>query len=68
VLHYIFQGDIKNALAVWKGYAGFFRWLFTIKDQVVIKLPLKLLPGVFHGSVVWNYYVKGKKTFRKLRK
>jgi GT2 family glycosyltransferase len=67
VLHYIFQGDFKNALAVWKGYAGFFKWLFTIKDSIKVKRSLSTIPGVFHGSVVWKYYVAGRKTFDALK-
>lgn len=68
VMHYISTSDYKNAMAVWKGYAGFFKWLIKVKDDVEVKRSLYKVPGVFKGSVVWNFYVKGKKTYQELRK
>ena len=68
VLHYIYTSDFKNALAVWKGYAGFFKWLVKENGKVKVKRPLNTVPGVYKGSVVWEFYVRGKKTYRELRK
>ena len=68
VINYIFKGDIKNAFAVWKGYAGFFKWLFTVKKRKVYKKPFSVLPGVFKKSIVFNYYLMGNKTYPELYK
>lgn len=67
VLHYAATGDFKNALAVWKGYAGFFKWLFFVKDKVSTKRSLDSMDAVFHGSIVWQYYLLGKKVFTALK-
>lgn len=66
-LNYIFKGEWGNAFAVWKGYAGFCKWLFTVKDDAGIKQSLFKMPGVLKCSIVWQYYIVGRKKFSLLK-
>ncbi len=65
-LHYLFSGKASHAMAVIKGWLGFLRWIFTYgKASKYRKSPSKL-QGYFGGSLLWNYYLLGKKTWAKL--
>ena len=68
VIHYAVKGDFKNSLAVWKGYAGFIKWLFTVRETPNIKRSLVGLPEVLKHSILWLYFLRGKKTFSSIIK
>ncbi len=67
VIHYAVNGDFKNALAVWKGYAGFIKWLFMANDIPDKKRPLKHMPGILHHSILWLYFIRGNKTYASIK-
>ncbi|MCU0388989.1 MAG: glycosyltransferase family 2 protein [Chitinophagaceae bacterium] len=63
---YLLKGDFQNFASVLKGYAAFFYWLIFIKDTNNISVPRLNLNKVKLcnlKSIVWCYYIKGKKTF-----
>ena len=68
VLNYMFKGDFKNAMAVWKGYAGFFKWLFFVKKEKVYKKSFSMMPGFLKKSIVFRYYIMANKTYPELLK
>jgi GT2 family glycosyltransferase len=64
-------GDKGYFTAIQKAHAAFFHWLLKgekQKHQVKSTLKLQELPGVFHGSVVWAYFIKKQRTFAEIFK
>lgn len=63
----LFSGDPGYWLAVAKAHFAIMTWLVGSKsknhfpDQRTTRLQ-----GVFKGSILWQYYVKGKKTFSEI--
>jgi GT2 family glycosyltransferase len=66
VLNYAIKGDLKNALAVWKGYGGFIKWLFTVKQKPVVKRSIFSMPGVLRHSILWLYFIRGRRTYSSI--
>ncbi len=66
-ISFLFQGKVRDCLAVFRAHLSFFRHFPNMrknKNGHVRKLP----DQVFKGSIVWNYYILGKKTYRRLSK
>ena len=66
-IHFLLTGKPKFAWAVSKAHFQFFRNLRKTaskrKDQ---QLPFSSLPGVYHSSIVWAFFVKGYRKFSQL--
>jgi len=68
-LSYALKKDGKNAAAVFKGYKGFFKWLFKEPNKYPGKRSSLLdIKTTFKGSVVFRYFISGKKTYAALKK
>lgn len=66
-LRYILMGKGNIGAAVAKGWWAFLKWLLFYKDkQWPAKRGLQNCAGVFHGSIVWNYFIKKKRKYSKL--
>lgn len=71
-LRFLATGQWKNAWAITRSHFYIYRHLREIiqKRRDVAKqferIPLNQLPGVFQGSILFEYYFRGKKTFRSL--
>lgn len=71
VFRYIFSGKTKIGWAVVKGILAYWKWVFIgYGRNKQIKWPgrrgLKNCAGFFDGSIVWNYFIAKKKTYREL--
>lgn len=63
----ILSGDAGYFLALAKGNMHFIKWmLFDKKRSVFPHGKSKNFSGWYEGSVVWDYFVKRKKTFSKI--
>ena len=67
VVHYAVKGDFKNAFAVWKGYAGFIKWLFLLRETPVKKRSLFAMPGILKHSILWMYFIRGKRKYADIK-
>lgn len=56
----------KLAAAVLRAHAAFFRWWLQAGNNGAGQRPLNQLPGVYRGSIVVAYYLRGKKTFKEI--
>lgn len=66
---FLLKKDPSNFIAVFKAYKGFLYWLFKEKNKWPKKrLSLLNIDVVFKGSIVWSYFVNGKKRFSQLKK
>ena len=65
----LLTGDGKTFMAIAKAHTAVFKWWFTKKNNNYIKYkPLKMLAGVYAGSVVWAYFIQKKKRFSEIVK
>lgn len=61
------QGEWQYAKAVCKAHLHWLKWVLF--DKHLSRFPHKKggsLTGVYHGSVVWQHFVKGKKLFKEI--
>ena len=66
---YLFKGDIQNFFSVIKGYAAFVYWAFFVRDDHNSSSPRLNLHHTKLSSVksiVWKYYIEGKRIFSSL--
>ena len=63
----LFAGDISLIGAVTKAHFKFVAWIFFYqKKSVFTKAKHKKLSGWYEGSVVWDHFIKHKKTFLEI--
>lgn len=62
-----FGGHFRDVWAVIKAHFGFYKWLLGKKEKGSFpKKSLESLQGVANQSIVWEYFIKGKKTFSEI--
>jgi len=69
-LQFALKGEFRSALAVWKGRRDFYRLRPQFEPDRRENQRLATLspvPEQSHFSLLWQYYVKGRKTFRELK-
>lgn len=66
LLHFLVLGKLKDARAVNKAHVQFFKnFSKTKRKRDAIKLPYKV-DKVYKGSIIWDYFIAGKKRFSDL--
>ena len=62
-----FNGDRGHFIAVAKAHFSFFYWLFFVKNETLKSgKKNKIVAGVYPGMVVWDYFIKKKRTFKQI--
>jgi GT2 family glycosyltransferase len=61
-------GDGQYFMAVQKAHVAFIKWMFLEKksNRINAARSMKQIPGVYKGSVVWQYFIKGRKIFSEI--
>lgn len=69
LVKYITDGKPKNAIAISKAHVYFIRNLFSNipKSRKISKKTFNK-KGLYSGSIVWQYFVRKRKTFNSLKK
>lgn len=64
----LIAGDKGYFLAVIRAVFAFWKWIFSQKRDNVFPADLKSFRpfGLYRGSIVWQYFVKGKKNFSEI--
>lgn len=64
----LLSGDLPYFRAVVKAHLAFIGWLLfeRNKPKVPPKVRLNSMTGVYHGNVVWQFFMKKKKTFSEI--
>lgn len=65
-LKFLSEGYYKDYFAVFKAYIAFYSSLPTNKIKRS-GIPHRNVTGIYPGSLVWAYYVKGKRKFSELK-
>jgi GT2 family glycosyltransferase len=69
LIKYLFDGKPRNAMAITRAHFYFFAHLFkNIKKASKINNSNFNSAGFYNGSIVWEYFIRKKKTFRSLKK
>ena len=69
-LYFLMKGSIRSVLAVWKAHMDFYRHLSELKVKRKIVKTLEVTHNsapVLNKSIVFEFYVKGNKSFNSLR-
>jgi len=70
-IKFIFSGEMPHFLAILRAHAGFYSLFFKMlnKRKSIQKHTKKYATScVYRGSIVWEYFVKGKRKFSDLNK
>ena len=68
-LQFLAKGKWRNFLAVWQGRRDFSRMQHQFEKDRHVNLShtvLNSIPERYAGSLLWQYYIKGKKTWKQL--
>jgi len=64
---HVFKGDSGYFMAILKAHLHFFKWMLFDKKRSVFPVKKDGKPaGLYNGSVVWQYFIKKKKTFSEI--
>lgn len=69
--HALTKGEYKNTIAIVKAHLAFYAWLpnlYAKRKKIVHKKTLYELDGVHFKSIVFQYFLKKKKTFIEIIK
>lgn len=66
LLHFLIQGNFKDALAVHQAHKAFFGSFFKTAKKRNNPRKLQVRSGYYPGSMVWNFYLRGKRKFSEL--
>ncbi len=69
-LYFLMKGSIRSVLAVWKAHMDFYRHLSELKVKRKIVKTLEVTHNsapVLNKSIVFEFYVKGNKSFNSLK-
>jgi hypothetical protein len=61
----LLSGDKAYFMAIQKAQLAFLRYRKT-KPENKVQIELTRMPGVYSGSIVLDYFIRGKKTFHEL--
>jgi len=65
----LFAGEAVYFWAIWEAHLAFFKWLVVSRRKSLFPATRRgKLNGWYTGSVVWQYFVRGKKTFAEIVK
>lgn len=67
-IRFLFQGKFALFFAVIRAHGSYYKWIFTHKKNMTTGKSFTSLPGVYSGSIVKDYFLKGKKTFSEIVK
>ncbi|HNL38650.1 MAG TPA: bifunctional riboflavin kinase/FAD synthetase, partial [Saprospiraceae bacterium] len=74
-VRFLLKGQFAAIEAIIRAHFSFYRqWGATLKKrkavaETIAKYRIAAQPdrsGIYHGSIVWAYYVRGIRTFRRL--
>jgi GT2 family glycosyltransferase len=63
----LLTGNGGYFMAIFKAHLGFLKWIFTgSKEKLSPRLQYNQLSGVFKGNLIWQFFIKKKKTFAEI--
>ena len=61
-------GDKQYFIAIQKAHLAFIKWMLSKRSNpsVLSSRSMDQIPGVYGGSLIWQYFIKGKKLFSEI--
>ncbi len=67
-MHYLVRGQVSHAFAIGKAWISFLFWIMRSGKATANRKPVKALPEMYKGSLLWQFYAGGKKTWSDMMK
>jgi hypothetical protein len=65
----LFAGEAIYFWAIFEAHLAFFKWLVVSRKKSLYPAKKRVpLTGWYSGSIVWQYFVRGRKTFAEIVK
>lgn len=63
----LFSGDLNFFTMIFKAHFHFLGWIFAHQKESIFPIRKRnKLAGIYNGSIIWEYYIKKKKTFLQI--
>lgn len=62
----LISGDASFFIGVCKAQFAFWGWVLHSKKEKIPRMESKALHGIYHGSIIWQYFVKKKTSFAEI--
>jgi GT2 family glycosyltransferase len=63
----LISGNFSTFISIASAHMHYIEWLFVGKrEKKLPKINTKVLSVVYHGSIVWQFFIKKKKTFSEI--
>jgi len=63
----LIEGNFSTFISIASAHMHYAEWIFTAKrEKKFSKIKMKNIMPVYDGSIVWQYYIKQKKTFSEI--
>ncbi len=59
-------GNTPTFIAIFRAHFQYYGWVFRRKDRKLPQISMKSMPSVYDGSIVWQYFIKNKRTFSEI--
>ncbi len=61
----ILSGNIEEVKSIWKAHRSYYKWKSINKNKLndIPYLPFFEIPGVYKGSIIWDYFIRKSKIF-----
>jgi hypothetical protein len=67
-IKFLSEGKLGSFIAIFKAHFAFYNYLFFVKDKQNLPQELqKLRPQSYNGSILNDYFLKGKKKFNQIK-
>lgn len=67
-IKFLSEGKLGSFIAIFKAHFAFYSYLFFVKDKQNLPQELqKLRPQSYNGSILNDYFLKGKKKFNQIK-
>jgi GT2 family glycosyltransferase len=66
--HGLLSGNSSMFFGIYKAHLHYTKWLFTGKPHQKPEHQKMHPAGIYHGSIIWQYFIKKKKTFSEIVK
>ncbi|HLR36861.1 MAG TPA: glycosyltransferase family 2 protein [Chitinophagaceae bacterium] len=61
----LLSGNVEEVKSIWKAHRSYYKWKSINKNNLkdIPYLPFLEIPGVYKGSIIWDYFIRKIKIF-----
>ncbi|RYZ19318.1 MAG: glycosyltransferase family 2 protein, partial [Chitinophagaceae bacterium] len=65
-IKYLLSGEPASTIAIVRAHIAYYKWKKDWKPGQLEEESSPNIAGKYYGSIVWQHYIRGKKTFRQI--